>query len=92
MPEGSEPQGGRLVWRYRTYAGAWPSPAVKEGVVAFGSDDNTVHALDATTGGLIWRYRTGGEIWSSPVVAGGVLYVGSNDGYVYALKASEWAP
>ena len=62
---------------------------MKEGVVAFGSDDNTVHALDAATGSLIRRFRIVGEIWSSPVVADGVLYVGSKDGYVYALKASE---
>jgi len=67
------------------------SPAVVNGVVYFGSDDNRVYALDASTGALVWRYTTGYIVQSSPAVVNGVVYVGSGDGNMYALNASTGA-
>ena len=56
-------------------------------MVYFGSMDNRVYALSASTGSLIWSYLTGNDTDSSPVVVGGVVYIGSLDGNVYALNA-----
>ena len=67
------------------------SPAVANGVVYIGSDDNNVYALNANTGALLWSYTTGGAVTSSPAVANGVVYVGSDDNKVYALNASTGA-
>ena len=67
------------------------SPAVANGVVYFGSDDDNVYALNATTGARLWSYRTDGNVDSSPAIANGVVYIGSNDWNVYALNASTGA-
>ena len=67
------------------------SPAVANGVVYVGSDDDNVYALNASTGALLWSYTTGNDVYSSPAVANGVVYVGSDDGNVYALNANTGA-
>ncbi|MBI5532691.1 MAG: PQQ-binding-like beta-propeller repeat protein [Deltaproteobacteria bacterium] len=55
-------------------------------VVAFGSDDRYVHAVDAA-GKEAWKFETGGKIWSgaSTTTSGDVL-IGSHDGYLYRLS------
>ena len=61
-------------------------PAVANGVVYFGSDDDNVYALNAVTGAKLWSYTTGSAVQtSSPAVVNGMVYVGSNDGKVYAF-------
>ena len=54
------------------------SPAVVNGVIYFGSHDNNVYALNASTGALLWSFTTGGPVDSSPAVVNGVVYVGSS--------------
>jgi tetratricopeptide (TPR) repeat protein len=58
--------------------------------IVFGSDDDSVYALDHD-GGYLWRYRTSGNVRSSPTLADinedgrpDVVF-GSDDGFVYAL-------
>jgi hypothetical protein len=65
------------------------SPAVVNGVVYVGSDDDSVYALNATTGSKIWSYVTGGAVESSPAVVNGVVYIGSDDNNVYAFGSIE---
>jgi outer membrane protein assembly factor BamB len=67
------------------------SPAVANGVVYVGSDDNNLYALNATTGAKLWSYTTGGYVDSSPSVVKGVVYVGSDDGNVYAIGSAAAA-
>jgi len=55
------------------------SPAVANGTVYVGSEDNNVYALNATTGAKVWSFTTGSSVYSSPAVANGVVYVGSDD-------------
>jgi outer membrane protein assembly factor BamB len=79
-------------WSSDTSGGyEFASPAVANGVVYIGSNDNKVYALKAGTGNLLWSYPTGGWVYSSPAVANGVVYVGSWDHNVYALNASTGA-
>jgi hypothetical protein len=63
------------------------SPAVANGIVYVGSDDNNLYALNASAGTTIWTYGTTGLIDSSPAIANGVVYVGSEDDSVYAFGA-----
>jgi outer membrane protein assembly factor BamB len=80
-------------WSYTTinHNFVLSSPAIVNGVVYFGSNDNNVYALDASTGAKLWNYATGETVNSSPAVANGVVYVGSDDANVYALNAKTGA-
>jgi outer membrane protein assembly factor BamB len=81
-----------LRWSYSTVATASSSPAVANGVVYAGAqEDFNVHALNATTGALLWQFTTGGYVNSSPAVVNKAVYVGSYDGNLYALYAATGA-
>ena len=67
------------------------SPAVADGKVFFGSLDNWIYALNATSGAQIipgWPQATQGDVTSSPAVADGKVFVGSDDGKVHAYLVS----
>ena len=80
---------GELLWRFRfpVNEAMASRPTVADGVVYITLYDNSLHALDASTGSAIWSHQADGWITSSPVVVDGVVYAGSWDGYVYALDA-----
>jgi len=79
------------VWNYTTGSYVDSSPAVANGTVYVGSDDNNVYALNAATGAKLWNYATGSAVFSSPAVSNMVVYVGSNDGNVYAIGSAAEA-
>jgi len=61
-------------------------PVVTGGLVYFASSaDDTVRAVEATTGELVWRFTTDGPIRFAPHAALGRLYVASDDGWLYCL-------
>ncbi|HWS83724.1 MAG TPA: PQQ-binding-like beta-propeller repeat protein [Ktedonobacteraceae bacterium] len=65
------------------------SPAVADGVVYVGSQDDKLYAFKADGCGQascapLWAAQTGGGV-SSPAVANGVVYVGSDDHKLYAF-------
>ena len=77
---------GAKLWSFFTkFDVAFSSPAVANGVVYVGSDDDNVYALNAGTGIKLWSYTTGNFVSSSPSVVNGKIYVGSQDGNVYAF-------
>jgi outer membrane protein assembly factor BamB/serine/threonine protein kinase len=82
-------------WTFQTEGYVESSPAVVDGVVYVGSDDNNVYSIDALSGVQKWFFPTRGPVVSSPTVAYGMVYVGSNDGNVYALDTlsglQKWA-
>jgi outer membrane protein assembly factor BamB len=81
-------------WGNTTVLAAGASPAVADGIVYIGSQNNSAeYAVNAATGVVEWSYTTGGmpENLPAPAVANGVLYFGSGDGYLYALTASTGA-
>src|SRR5207247_5098018 len=64
-------------------------PAISRGRVYYTrNDDNTVRAVDATSGLDAWTTGLAGPAYSSVAVANGVLYVGSDDNKLYALDAA----
>jgi len=82
-------------WRFETFDGDVYSPAVVDGTVYFGSDDDRVYALDAQNGTEQWSFFAGANVRSSPAVVNGTVYIGSGDfssttdGTVYALDAQN---
>ncbi len=66
---------GDLIWKYTTGNDVITSPAVANGVVYVGSEDNHVYALNASTGALLWKYATSGyyPFFSGSGQWGGVL-------------------
>jgi outer membrane protein assembly factor BamB len=82
---------GSFQWSYTTGGDILSSPAVANGVVYVGSNDNKIYALDAKTGAFLWSYITGAWIESSPAVVDGRVYVDSRDGKLYAFGLDEKA-
>jgi outer membrane protein assembly factor BamB len=78
----------RVVWSYQTGAAIESSPAVVDGTVYIGSDDQYLYALDAATGGLRWRALTGGAVYGSPAVGNGLVYDTSGDNHLYAFDVA----
>jgi eukaryotic-like serine/threonine-protein kinase len=75
-------------WKFHTDGRIFSSPAVANGVVYVGSEDNNLYAVDQVTGALKWKFTTGSRVNSSPAVDGGVVFFGSYDGNFYAVDAA----
>lgn len=92
---------GERVWIYNTKGAIASTPAFAGGYLYFGSADNYLYALNATTGALACRVNVGGVINASPVVAnlggtGRVVWVGDNGfgghsdgGHFWAINAVD---
>jgi len=76
-------------WAFKTGGWVLSSPALAEGLVYFGSDDNNLYAVDAASGTEKWKFSTSGPIRSSPAVVAGTVYFASYDGFFYALDAAS---
>ena len=50
------------LWNYTTGSAVDSSPAIVDGVVYVGSNDDKIYALNATNGAQIWNYTTGSEV------------------------------
>jgi outer membrane protein assembly factor BamB len=83
-------------WRFTTTGDILTRPAFGNGLVYLGSADETVYAVDATTGTERWHFKTGG-VAPGPLIAtgaavtldGDTLYAGSQGGILYALNAAD---
>jgi hypothetical protein len=63
-----------LDWSFATGGAITSSPAVVGGTVYFGSADDSLYAVNATTGAKVWSFKTGAAITdSSPAVSGGLV-------------------
>src|SRR5262249_29288725 len=76
------------VWTAATGGTVFSTPAVANGVVYVGSEDQNLYAFDAATGAPLWSGATGGVIDASPAVGRGLVFIGSFDGGVYAFDAN----
>ena len=83
---------GAELWTVDIHGSSTSTPAVHDGKVFIGSDDNKLYCLDATDNGtVLWTYTTGGEVWSAPVVADGKVYFGSWDHTIYCVDEDTGA-
>lgn len=80
------------LWSFMTRGPIYSSPAVANGFVYLGADDNgKLYVFDAACRQNcrpLWSFTTGAPIDSSPTVANGVVYVGSQNGKLYAFDAT----
>ena len=88
---------GKIAWQFPTEQRIWSTPAVRDGVVYFGSMDRHVYALSLAEGlgrgsdRLLWKYETGGAIATTPLLLDGMVIVGSFDRKLYALDSRTGA-
>jgi outer membrane protein assembly factor BamB len=68
-------ESGAIVWRAE--AGGPSSPAIADGMVYVGGEDQAVRALDAANGKERWSTPLGYPIVSSPASAGDLIYIAS---------------
>ncbi|MFH1744496.1 MAG: PQQ-binding-like beta-propeller repeat protein, partial [bacterium] len=76
-------------WRTRIGSRLTP-PVIAGGKVLLSSvDEDTVYALDESSGEVVWRYVAGGRVDSPPTIYRGMVFFGSADGYVYCLRLND---
>jgi len=89
---------GDLIWRYNMTTGGQSivsSVAYWNDTIYFGSYDNYMYSLNATTGAYNWRFTTSGDILASPAVSDSIVYISSADSKLYAVYwnngTQKWA-
>jgi outer membrane protein assembly factor BamB len=76
-------------WKFKTDGRVFSSPALHNGTLFFGSNDDYLYAVDEETGSLAWKFKTGGDVSSSPAVYDGKVFFNSFDGKFYALDVKD---
>ena len=61
-----EAESGRKVWGFQAQSQVLASPALADGALFVGADDNTFYALEQHTGTLRWKYDAAGEFTGGP--------------------------
>ncbi len=84
-PASGDTVAGSVLWTYDVGEQVWTPLALEAGVLFFGDDEGTLHALDVTKRELRWRFATAGRIRSAATVAGDSVLFASDDGFLYAV-------
>jgi eukaryotic-like serine/threonine-protein kinase len=89
---------GELKWKFETDglrfnsdSSGWDrnsidsSPAIMDSVLAFGSRDGNVYAINSQTGKLYWKFSYG-PTWSisSPAIHNNTVFIGWSDNYLFS--------
>lgn len=71
-------------------ATASTTPAISNGLVLFGANNNVFYAVNSSSAQVQWQFQTGGPIESSAAVGTGTpsVYFGSDDASVHALDVN----
>ncbi len=83
------PQTNTIKWTYTTGWMVTSSPAVVNGKVYIGSNDENFYCLDAETGQKLWSYYIEALSSCSPAVYDGKVYIGSDHDYFYCFDADS---
>ncbi len=73
-----------VLWSFETGDRVLSHPVVDEGIVYFGSNDNHLYAIDASSGEELWSYSTAYDVLSSVLINENRLYFESGNN-CYAL-------
>jgi len=92
VASGKLPEEPSLLWQFKTEQAIDGAPAIVDGIVYMGSDDEHVYAISLETGKLVWEATLEGQIDATPCVLGDSLYVGSSGGTFYCLATENGAP
>ena len=80
---------GEKIWESRTNINTHSSPAVNNGIIAFGNNAGEVIALDEKSGKVIYRKKINASVYGSPSISGDTLYIGDDSGNLYAVKLNK---
>jgi outer membrane protein assembly factor BamB len=75
-------------WSFNTGAEVVSPVTVANGVAYFGSTNDNIYAVNATTSAELWNFKTGYEVRSEVAVVNGYVYTGADDGNIYCLNAA----
>jgi hypothetical protein len=79
---------GHLAWTTSLGGNILTKPAIANGLIFTGANNNHLYAIDASTGAIAWDYNVGGltiRSESSPTVVDGMLFAGTT--FEYSLGA-----
>jgi len=93
-------ENGKLLWTFRTKGEKkyplfsfadyyYSTPVYENGMIYFGSGDQNIYALNASTGKQVWKFKTGSVVHTTAAVSNGKIYIGSFDGYFYCLNSAN---
>ena len=74
------------LWKFSAKDAIDGAPAVADGVVYVGSEDEHLYAVDLATGAKKWEYKAG-PIKASPAYRDGAVYVGDSNGMFHCVDA-----
>lgn len=77
------------IWSVKTGDSIEGAPAIVDGVVYVGSQDQHLYALDLADGKERWKFKFPAPIKTSPAVRKGRVYVGDLDGNFICLDAAK---
>lgn len=86
---------GTIKWSHSTGDKVQSTPALKENLVAFGSNNGFLYVLNKYTGAEEFSYNPGtvlfnSAITSSPAINGNSLFFGDDSGHVYSLNIEKY--
>ena len=86
---------GTIKWSHSTADKVQSTPALKENLVAFGSNNGFLYVLNKYTGAEEFSYNPGtvlfnSAITSSPAINGNSLFFGDDSGHVYSLNIEKY--
>jgi outer membrane protein assembly factor BamB len=79
---------GRTKWKHEVKSELSAGPGVRGNIVAVGTSDGAVIALDKT-GKRLWKSQVNGEVLAAPLVTGDRVIVRTVDGRLRSLDAAD---
>jgi outer membrane protein assembly factor BamB/predicted phosphodiesterase len=80
---------GFEVWKFHCSERIIGQPGVAEGVVVFGSVNNTIYGVDAKTGKERWHIDAGAPVMGAVRIVNGIAYIGASDHCMRAIRVND---
>ncbi len=79
----------KILWTTSTGGSIYGSPALDNGLIFIGSQDQQFYALKEKDGGIQWKKDMHSKITSTPLAHNGSIFIGSGDGTFYNLDPAN---
>jgi outer membrane protein assembly factor BamB len=86
-----DPRTGTVRWQARAGGKIYASPALGDGKVFVGSEDEHLYAFDLATGHTLWKLAVGGAVNGSPAYGEGRIVAGTEGGVLVGADAATGA-
>ena len=77
---------GKKLWNYQSANRIVGTPAVKDGIVVFGSADHAIYGIKAKNGKRKWKINTQGAVLGAVTIDNDIAYIGGSDGIFRAIN------